>query len=459
MKLSNISILHCAATTVIAMSALTSSAQNTESAYFNDEYLYRFQMNPAIGNNRNFVAFPALGNLNVAMSGTAHMKDFLYNVNGRTTTFLNPGVSASKFLNSLDDNSRLGTNLRVNVISFGFKAFGGYNTFSVSARADVNTKMPKELFRLMKQGLQNDTYDISDLRANASAWAEIGLGHSRDINSKLRVGATLKVLLGGADVDADFNQAKLVLGQDNWTAMTNATINASVKGLTYDTDVNSRTGHRYVSGADIDGTGLNGFGLGLDLGAVYKLNKDWTFSASVLDLGFISWSNNMVASTNGTQTFETDRYTFNVDDDMPNNFDDELDKMKDQLSALYELDDMGDKGGRTTALAATVNLGAEYTFPLYRKLKFGALSTTRINGEFTWTDFRLSANVAPCKLFSASAAAAYGTFGFSFGWIINLHPKGFNLFLATDHTPGKLAKQGVPLSSNANVNFGINIPF
>lgn len=459
MKLSNISILHCAATAVIAMSALTSSAQNTESAYFNDEYLYRFQMNPAIGNNRNFVAFPALGNLNVAMSGTAHMKDFLYNVNGRTTTFLNPGVSASKFLNSLDDNSRLGTNLRVNVISFGFKAFGGYNTFSVSARADVNTKMPKELFRLMKQGLQNDTYDISDLRANASAWAEIGLGHSRDINSKLRVGATLKVLLGGADVDADFNQAKLVLGQDNWTAMTNATINASVKGLTYDTDVNSRTGHRYVSGADIDGAGLNGFGLGLDLGAVYKLNKDWTFSASVLDLGFISWSNNMVASTNGTQTFETDRYTFNVDDDMPNNFDDELDKMKDQLSALYELDDMGDNGGRTTALAATVNLGAEYTFPLYRKLKFGALSTTRINGEFTWTDFRLSANVAPCKLFSASAAAAYGTFGFSFGWIINLHPKGFNLFLATDHTPGKLAKQGVPLSSNANVNFGINIPF
>ena len=28
-----------------------------------------------------------------------------------------------------------------------------------------------------------------------------------------------------------------------------------------------------------------------------------------------------------------------------------------------------------------------------------------------------------------------------------------------DHTLGKLSKEGVPLSSNASVNFGINVPF
>lgn len=434
-------------------------AQNTESAYFNDEYMYRFKMNPAIGNSRGFVSFPALGNLDIAMSGTANVKDFIYNVDGRTTTFLNPKISASTFLNNLGSDSRLGTSLNIGIMSAGFKAFGGYNTVSIATRGDVNLSLPKELFRLMKQGLQNDTYNISDVRANASAWGEIGFGHSRDINKRLRVGATLKILIGAGNVDAKFNKAKLTLGTDNWTAVTNATINASVKGLTYKTDTNSDTGHEYVSGADLDGAGINGFGTAFDLGAVYKLNKDWTFSASVLDLGFISWSNNMVASTNGTQTFETDRYTFNVSDDQPNNFSDEFDKMKDQLSALYELNDMGNCGSRTTALAATLNFGAEYTFPLYRKLKFGALSTTRINGDYTWTDFRLSANVAPCKVFSASAAAAYGTFGFSFGWILNVHVTGFNLFLATDHTPGKLAKQGIPLSSNANINIGVNIPF
>ncbi len=459
MKTTDITIRSIVALIFIYATTFNIYAQDTESAYFNDEYMYRFKMNPAIGNSRGFVSFPAIGNLDIALSGTAHLKNFIYNVDGRTTTFLNPQVSTSKFLNDLGSNSRLGTNLNVGILSAGFNAFGGYNTISISARGDVNLSLPKELFRLMKQGLQNDTYDISDVRANASAWAEIGLGHSRDINKRLRIGATLKILVGGGNVDAKFNKAKLTLGTDNWTAVTNATINASVKGLTYKTDTNSHTGHEYVSGADIDGTGINGFGTAFDLGAVYRLDKDWAFSASILDLGFISWSNNMVASTNGTQTFETDRYSFNVDNDKPNNFSDELDKMKDQLSALYELNDMGNRGSRTTALAATLNLGAEYTFPLYRKLKFGALSTTRINGSFTWTDFRLSANVAPCKVFSASAAAAYGTFGFSFGWILNVHVPGFNLFLATDHTPGKLAKQGVPLSSNANINFGLNIPF
>lgn len=52
-----------------------------------------------------------------------------------------------------------------------------------------------------------------------------------------------------------------------------------------------------------------------------------------------------------------------------------------------------------------------------------------------------------------------GTFGASFGWVANLHLTGFNFFLGMDRVPGKLCKQGVPLSSNAQVTMGINFPF
>lgn len=45
----------------------------------------------------------------------------------------------------------------------------------------------------------------------------------------------------------------------------------------------------------MDGFGLNGFGVALDLGAEYKINDDWRVSAAVMDLGFINWSNNMKA--------------------------------------------------------------------------------------------------------------------------------------------------------------------
>ena len=51
-----------------------------------------------------------------------------------------------------------------------------------------------------------------------------------------------------------------------------------------------------------------------------------------------------------------------------------------------------------------------------------------------------------------------GTFGDSFGWIVNIAPKGFNLFVGMDHTLGKLSKEYIPLGSNAQFSFGINFP-
>lgn len=448
-----------AAAACIAASAGAAEAQELESAYFNDGFLYRYQMNPALGNDKNFISFPGLGNLNIGMDGTLHLKSIFYNVNGRTTTFLNPAVSTAEFLDNIGNSSRIYTDNKIGIMSAGFKAFGGYNTISLNARDNAGVHAPHALFSLLKEGIANVTYDISDVGAMARGYVELGLGHSHQINERLRIGATLKVLVGGADMDARFDKAHLALGENQWDVLVNARIQSSVKGLTYDHDINENTGHEYVNGADINSPGINGYGLAVDLGAEYRLNRDWTFSASLSDLGFIKWKNNMLASTNGDQTFTTDKYTFNVDDDAQNSFDNELDKMRDDLSALYELNDMGDQGARTTALGATLRLAAEYKLPVYRKLSFGLLNTTRIQGKYTWTDFRLSANVAPVKCFSAGANLSAGTFGVGFGWVANLHVIGFNLFLGMDHTVGKLAKQGVPLSSNASVSFGLNFPF
>ena len=87
------------------------------------------------------------------------------------------------------------------------------------------------------------------------------------------------------------------------------------------------------------------------------------------------------------------------------------------------------------------------------------MNTTKIQGKYSWTEFRLSANYAPCKIFSASMSLAEGTYGASFGWMLNLHPKGFNMFVGMDHTFAKMAKPCVPMAGKFNVNFGINFPF
>lgn len=429
-------------------------AQDLHTGYFDDNYLYRFQMNPAAANENNFVSMPGLGNLNISTNGTIGVSHILYNVDGQTTTFLNPMVDASKVLSGLRNKSRIGVALREQILAGGFKAWGGYNTVSISERADVNIGLPKDIFRLAKEGVSNSVYDLSPLSARAGVWTEISLGHSRDLNESFRVGGNLKFLLGSASALATVNDATLALHEDTWIASVDAKIEGSLSGLSYKQDYNKHTDRNYVNGVEIkDFKPFNGFGMALDLGAEYVLNDDWKFSAAILDLGFISWSNNMVASTNGKQTVVTDEYTFNVDNN------DSWNKFRDNLSMLYQLDDLGDTGSRTSGIGASFNLGARYTLPVYRKVHFGFLNYTHINGNFSWTDFRLSGTIQPVKCFSATASFGLGTFGASFGWLLNFNTKGFNLYLASDRTPGKLAKQRVPLNSNLNFNLGINFPF
>lgn len=447
-----------AAAAMLALCAAGAEAQNSYSGYFLDNYQYRYQMNPAYGNDKSFFSFPALGNLNFSLQGNLNLKDVLYTYNGRTVLFTNPNISAAEVMSNISDKNKLGTNLRLDVINVGFKAFGGYNTVGVNVRANVNAMVPGSLFSLAKEGVTNSTYDIKDLRVKANAYAEIALNHSHNVTRDLRVGGTLKFLVGGGALDAYLNNASLVLGENNWIATTNADVYASVGGFSYEHKVNANNGREYVSGANLDdGYKPQGFGAAVDLGAEYKYG-DLSFSASVLDLGFMNWGKTHVASTNGDRTFETDAYTFNANGDASNSFSKEWDKFKDNLDDLYQLSDNGTVSSRSSMLAATVNVGVDYRLPMYKRLHFGLLSTTRINGPFTWTQARLSANINPVNCLSINANVAAGTYGMDFGWMINVSTTGFNIFCGMDNLLGKLAKQGAPLSSNAAINFGINFP-
>lgn len=139
---------------IAVAAAIPATAQNTYSGYFIDGNLYRHQLNPALANEYNYVAFPALGNFNFGMHGNLHVRDVLYNVNGKTTTFLNPGVDAATFLGSLHDSNKVGVDINIPILSGGFGAWGGYNTVSISARARVDASLPRSIFSLLKEGVE-----------------------------------------------------------------------------------------------------------------------------------------------------------------------------------------------------------------------------------------------------------------------------------------------------------------
>lgn len=439
---------------LLGASAIGAAAQNLSTGYFNDGYLYRHTMNPAISNEQSYVSIPALGNVGVSMRGNVGLGDFLYVRNGKTVTFMHPSVGTEEAIKPFKDKNQLNLNVREEILSIGIAHKGGrgYSTLGISARANATVGLPGQLLRLAKEGPANKTYDLSAISGHADAFAEIALGHSHKVGQCFEVGGKLKFLLGMGNVDLEAKEMRMTLSEDVWTAVSDAEVQTSIKGASYDIDEDGR-----MEGIELDGFGLNGFGLAFDLGATYKY-KDLTVGLAVIDLGFISWSNNMVASTNGPKSVSTDNFIFSADDDADNSFESEFDRLGDAVADLYKLQNMGDQGSRTRALGATLNASAEYAMPFYRKLSVGLLSTTRLQGSNTWTEARLSANVAPVKWFAASVSGAVGTFGPSFGGMISLHPRGFNIFAGVDCIP-TFSKQGVPVGHGMQVNMGLNIPF
>lgn len=259
-------------------------AQGLNSAYFTDEYKFRHDMNPAYGNEQNYVSIPALGNISVNTHGNFGYQDVIYGnpmypltSDKKMTTFMNPYISAGAALDGFSKgNNRIMGDVGVTLLSGGFKAFGGYNTIEISSKTSFGVSLPYELFEFAKN-TGNKTYDIGDINAHAMSYAELAFAHSRQINDRLRVGAKLKFLFGLGRADVKLRNLRADLSaNDRWTVSGQATADVSIKGFMYKTKTDEynnpdRGEYDKVDDIDIDGFGLGGFGMAIDLGGVYKI--------------------------------------------------------------------------------------------------------------------------------------------------------------------------------------------
>jgi len=463
MKLKNKYILSAA---VLLISAST-MAQEFNSGYFTSDFKNRHDLNPAFGNEQNYFSMPGMGNINIGMTGNFGLEDVLFDnplypsgSSKKKTTFMNPNISAADALSGFNSENKINGGYRISLISFGFNSFGGYSTFELNVRGDVEANLPYELFEFAKN-TGNKTYNIGDINVQTKNFAEIAFGHSHQINDKLRVGAKAKILLGIARGSFDFKNVKADLADgDQWTISGDAQASVSMSGIKYKSeskDYKGKTGsYEHVTGVDVDKAGIDGMGLALDLGAEYKITEDIKVSAALLDLGFISWKNDVQATNNSKSFSFKGFHDTSVTSDGNNTIDNQSDDYSDQISDFVNLQDKGDKGSKTTGIGATMNIGCEYVLPVYRPLSLGLLCSSRFNGDYSWTEGRLSANIAPLKWINGGVNLAIGTYGTSFGWIVNIHPSTVNLFVGMDHVVAKSSKELIPLNSNASVSMGLS---
>ena len=370
------------------------------------------------------------------------------------------------FFNKLDNVNNLNVNLSTDILSAGWYKGKNFWSFNIGLRNDIGASIPKSMFGFLREmdGLDvNDWEKLSKIDQKVegqsleiNSYAEVGIGLARNITPRLTVGARVKALLGIGNLRLDINNVsvKSELSQINWDNPTieeleNLRGNAEIK-----VDATLENSSKLIELSQNDGIideiefgsfGLAGYGLGIDLGASYKLMDKLTLSASLLDLGFMKWSkkNTSIAKATTNQRYdlidESSRYEFvdMVSSGEVLNFD----MLNMTLDKSAEED-------RSTSLTSTLVLGAEYAL-LGDWLAVGALYTGRFAKPETLNELTLSANVRPKN--NLNLALSYSLWqgsGKTFGVAAKLGP----IFVGTDYMFfGKDTK-------NLNAYIGFSLP-
>lgn len=444
-------------TLFLSVLSCVSFAQTLKSTYFVEGVAVRHQLNPAFAAQSGYVGIPFLGNFGLSLNSNMGLRSFLYpGANNELLTFLHGDISSATALKRFKKNNTLDANFGINILQTGFYKWNGFNTFDINIKSQSSANVPYEMFSFLKEGMSNvkgNTYDLSDVSMNTQNFVDLAFGHSRQINDKIRVGAKMKFLLGVANANADFKNMNIYMSQDKWMIDSEGELISS--GLEFETDNNGE-----VTGASIGDIGLNGFGVGFDLGATYNPIKNLEVSLAVLDLGFIKWKNSVRGATSGVPFVFEGFDNIDVNDDgIGQTFDDQMDNLQDDLEAIFKFYEMK-SGGRvknTRSTNTTLNIGGEYSM-FENRFSVGVLSSTVFCKKHVLTDFMVSANYTPIKWFTLTGNASASNVGWTWGCLLNFSPKRFNLFLGTTMVASKFSPQLIPVNrTTMNVNLGMSV--
>lgn len=443
---------------VLMLSAIATelSAQQSRTSYFMKNSTISMKQNPAFRPERGYVSIPVLGMVNPSLSTNGLTLDqIVYPRGNDNVLFLDPSVDTNSFLDGLNDNNQVNFGLNTEIFGAGWYQDEVFWSFDVTLKANANFSVPKTLFEFIKKGTgpNGAAYDMSDIMMRGESYIEAGVGYSRPIDDKLTVGGKLKFLLGVGAVKAQIDRMHAVMNEGQWQITTQGTLNASINGLTTESEVDD-SGREYIDNYDVDGVGLAGFGAGIDLGASYRLTDKITLSGALLDFGFISWGSGVYGVSDGSFNFDG----FDLAIDGSNNMNDQFDALTEDLEDLIRFREEGKKG-RGTMLRPTLNIGGEYSL-LPNKLSFGLLSSTRFYQPKAFTELTVSANYRPINWFEGTLSYSFIHSKFkTFGLALNFSPSWINFFIGSDFMLGKVTSECIPINSSAaDAYIGISVP-
>jgi hypothetical protein len=260
--------------------------------------------NPAIiPSYKTSIGIPALSGIAINLNLTA------LNANTIIKSLDSGNINLNKVYDKMNDaNLGIGLNTNIELLHVRFKSKKYYYGIHLTTRVSTQIGISKELVGFAAYG--NDYFagramDASSTTINALAFNELGFSVARNYK-KFNFGFRGKMYQGIATAQLQKMQFKWQQpnnSTDEIIISTEAKLNTANVPYLFD----SLNGQPYKSATPTAGSflGFKNKGFGFDLGATYDVNNKLTLGASLIDFGYIKWTNETYnyASNPTTVTF------------------------------------------------------------------------------------------------------------------------------------------------------------
>lgn len=366
-------------------------------------------------------------------------------------------------LKKVKKNNYLSAAFHMDLLTFGFKIKKkNYFSFNLSNKFDMRFRYPKDFLNVLINGNGADGILGQEQKFNFGLdmmhYTDIGVGYAREMmDGKLSVGGRLKYLMGQENIYTKRSDVSLTTAQQNFDITAKSDIAIYTSGL----DSNSRLNSDNFSPMKyLFNTKNSGFGI--DLGANYKINEKWSASASLLDLGFISWKestrNYKSKNPNTSITFSGVNLKDFINDST--NIEDAFQKTIDSIADQFQI--VEGTGKYRTWLSTKFYLSGNYH--INEKNFAGLLFHGQIYDKKIHPAFTLSYNTAVGRWLYASLSysmlnRSYNNIGL--GLVLN--PGWFQWYVMSDNimsfmVADKYNDIRVPAySKNINIRVGFNL--
>lgn len=244
-------------------------------------------INPSlIPEGKIFIGLPVISGVHANVNSKVSYNDVFTKESDRIL------LDVSKMLGELQKQNMFSAKVNINLLHFGYRLESGpLLSFTANERIEGDFLYPKEMLQYVftkgSHSFLNEEVKVSKVALRATHFREFGLGIAAPVNDQLTVGLRGKFLVGFLDISTPGN-AKVTLRSSGEVFQPTAHWeNASFRtsGLDiYDETEGDLGSHLVMNGNK---------GFALDIGGTYKLNRYYTITGSVVDIGFINWKENI----------------------------------------------------------------------------------------------------------------------------------------------------------------------